>query len=278
MCSLLDTSVVIYLSNTTLCELKQAKIFQPLKDENLAALDRASSVNVCEARGAPLKGVHVETRAGILHHYGIPPEMVLRPVAGPWRNGDLILSFLGMTSLFLGMICCPGRKPKFSILDSHYKGGVGSIRHRTQSSGDGQRSMSIGSRSRTVVGHMVLKITEIVGFTLLEPGSSSMYPSETRRRSFAHAFIMVVFSFRGSRRHVAFGNLERHVTLASFRSTSGYVARKSGSKVPGAVDPEPSLEPESRARKLESRTWKFGFLFWVSSSGNGSSPASFIWF
>ncbi|KAL0802833.1 hypothetical protein Bca101_058009 [Brassica carinata] len=105
MCSLLDTSVVIYLSNTTLCELKQAKvsgkcyqksacvhlcggdevifsvsgrhayIFQPLKDENLAALDRASSVNVCEARGAPLKGVHVETRAGILHHYGIPPEM-----------------------------------------------------------------------------------------------------------------------------------------------------------------------------------------------------------
>ncbi|KAL0702691.1 hypothetical protein Bca4012_058813 [Brassica carinata] len=54
---------------------RHAYIFQPLKDENLAALDRASSVNVCEARGAPLKGVHVETRAGILHHYGIPPEM-----------------------------------------------------------------------------------------------------------------------------------------------------------------------------------------------------------
>ncbi|KAL0845750.1 hypothetical protein Bca101_018996 [Brassica carinata] len=39
-------------------------IFQPLKDEYLAAPDRASSVSVCEARGAPLKGVHVETRAG----------------------------------------------------------------------------------------------------------------------------------------------------------------------------------------------------------------------
>ncbi|KAL0717050.1 hypothetical protein Bca4012_066372 [Brassica carinata] len=40
------------------------EIFQPLKDENLAAPDRASSVNVCEARGAPLKGFQVETRAG----------------------------------------------------------------------------------------------------------------------------------------------------------------------------------------------------------------------
>ncbi|KAF8075541.1 hypothetical protein N665_1087s0010 [Sinapis alba] len=43
---------------------RHAYIFQPLKDENLAAPDRASSVSVCEARGAPLKGVHVETRAG----------------------------------------------------------------------------------------------------------------------------------------------------------------------------------------------------------------------
>ncbi|CAG7881763.1 unnamed protein product [Brassica rapa] len=44
---------------------RHAYIFQPLKDENLAAApDRASSVSVCEARGAPLKGVHVETRAG----------------------------------------------------------------------------------------------------------------------------------------------------------------------------------------------------------------------
>ncbi|KAL0713316.1 hypothetical protein Bca4012_020294 [Brassica carinata] len=73
---------------------------------------------------------------------------------------------------------------------------------------------------------------------------------------------MVVSSFRGSRRHVAIGILERHVTLASFRSTSGYVARKSGSKVIGALDQEPGLEPESRARKLESGTRKFGFLFW----------------
>ncbi|KAJ0250133.1 hypothetical protein HA466_0143250 [Hirschfeldia incana] len=43
---------------------RHAYIFQPLKDENLAAPDRASSVSVCEARGSPLKGVHVETRAG----------------------------------------------------------------------------------------------------------------------------------------------------------------------------------------------------------------------
>ncbi|KAF3536409.1 hypothetical protein F2Q69_00021483 [Brassica cretica] len=43
---------------------RHAYIFQPLKDENLAAPDKASSVNLCEARVAPLKGVHVETRAG----------------------------------------------------------------------------------------------------------------------------------------------------------------------------------------------------------------------
>ncbi|CAN8237774.1 unnamed protein product [Cochlearia groenlandica] len=43
---------------------KHAYIFQPLKDENLAAPDRASSLSICEARGAPLKGFHVETRAG----------------------------------------------------------------------------------------------------------------------------------------------------------------------------------------------------------------------
>ncbi|KAL0730268.1 hypothetical protein Bca4012_026361 [Brassica carinata] len=93
--------------------------------------------------------------------------------------------------------------------------------------------------------------------------------------SFALAFIVVVSSFRGSRRHVAFGNLERHVALASFRSTSGYVSRKSGSKMIRIVDPEPGLEPESRARKLESGTWEFGFLFRESSSGNGSSPTFF---
>ncbi|RID75576.1 hypothetical protein BRARA_B02612 [Brassica rapa] len=39
---------------------RHAYIFQPLKDENLAAPDKASSVNLCEARGAP----HLETRAG----------------------------------------------------------------------------------------------------------------------------------------------------------------------------------------------------------------------
>ncbi|KFK30845.1 hypothetical protein AALP_AA6G033000, partial [Arabis alpina] len=43
---------------------KHAYIFQPLKDENLAAPDRASSLSICEAQGSPLKGVHVETRAG----------------------------------------------------------------------------------------------------------------------------------------------------------------------------------------------------------------------
>ncbi|KAL1225140.1 ATPase family AAA domain-containing protein FIGL1 [Cardamine amara subsp. amara] len=43
---------------------KHSYIFQPLKDENLAAPDRASSLSICETRGAPLKGVHVETRAG----------------------------------------------------------------------------------------------------------------------------------------------------------------------------------------------------------------------
>ncbi|KAL0854281.1 hypothetical protein Bca101_059433 [Brassica carinata] len=96
--------------------------------------------------------------------------------------------------------------------------------------------------------------------------------------SFGPAFIVVVSSFRGSGRQVAFGNLERHVALASFRSTSSYVSGKSGSKMIGAVDPLPGLELESRARKLKSGTWKFGFLFWVSSSGNGSSPTSFIWF
>ncbi|KAL0800650.1 hypothetical protein Bca101_055825 [Brassica carinata] len=40
------------------------EIFQPLKDENLAAPDRASSVSIFEAQSAPLKGLHVETRAG----------------------------------------------------------------------------------------------------------------------------------------------------------------------------------------------------------------------
>nr|VDD41387.1 unnamed protein product [Brassica oleracea] len=44
---------------------KHAYIFQPLKDENLAAPDRASSVSIFEAQSAaPLKGLHVETRAG----------------------------------------------------------------------------------------------------------------------------------------------------------------------------------------------------------------------
>ncbi|XP_010429750.1 PREDICTED: uncharacterized protein LOC104714166 isoform X1 [Camelina sativa] len=43
---------------------KHSYIFQPIKDENLAAPDRSSSLNICEARGSPLKGVHVETRAG----------------------------------------------------------------------------------------------------------------------------------------------------------------------------------------------------------------------
>ncbi|XP_023635759.1 uncharacterized protein LOC17884288 isoform X2 [Capsella rubella] len=43
---------------------KHSYIFQPVKDENLAAPDRSTSLNICEARGAPLKGVHVETRAG----------------------------------------------------------------------------------------------------------------------------------------------------------------------------------------------------------------------
>ncbi|KAL0713318.1 hypothetical protein Bca4012_020296 [Brassica carinata] len=105
-----------------------------------------------------------------------------------------------------------------------------------------------------------------------------MLPLGLTLSSFAPTFIVVVSSFRGSRRHVVFGNLERHVTLASFRSASGYVAWKSGSKMIGAVYLQPGLEPESRARAPESGTWKFGFLFWVSSSGNGSSPATFIWF
>ncbi|KAJ0245228.1 AAA-type ATPase family protein [Hirschfeldia incana] len=44
---------------------KHAYIFQPLKDENLAAPDRASSLSIFEAQSsAPLKGLHVETRAG----------------------------------------------------------------------------------------------------------------------------------------------------------------------------------------------------------------------
>ncbi|CAH8305318.1 unnamed protein product [Eruca vesicaria subsp. sativa] len=43
---------------------KHAYIFQPLKDENLAAPDRASSLSIFEAQSAPLKGIHVETRAG----------------------------------------------------------------------------------------------------------------------------------------------------------------------------------------------------------------------
>ncbi|EOA36786.1 hypothetical protein CARUB_v100081070mg, partial [Capsella rubella] len=43
---------------------KHAYIFQPLKDENLAASDRASSLSFFENQSAPLKGLHVETRAG----------------------------------------------------------------------------------------------------------------------------------------------------------------------------------------------------------------------
>ncbi|KAG7595622.1 AAA+ ATPase domain [Arabidopsis suecica] len=43
---------------------KHAYIFQPLKDENLATPDRASSLSIFEAQSAPLKGLHVETRAG----------------------------------------------------------------------------------------------------------------------------------------------------------------------------------------------------------------------
>ncbi|AEE27492.1 AAA-type ATPase family protein [Arabidopsis thaliana] len=42
---------------------KHAYIFQPLKDENLAAPDRTSSLSLFEAQSAPLKGLHVETRA-----------------------------------------------------------------------------------------------------------------------------------------------------------------------------------------------------------------------
>lgn len=44
--------------------LTSVQIFQPLKDENLAAPDRASSLSIFEAQSAPLKGLHVETRAG----------------------------------------------------------------------------------------------------------------------------------------------------------------------------------------------------------------------
>lgn len=44
--------------------LTSVQIFQPLKDENLAAPDRASSLSIFEAQSAPLKGFHVETRAG----------------------------------------------------------------------------------------------------------------------------------------------------------------------------------------------------------------------
>ncbi|KAL0802376.1 hypothetical protein Bca101_057552 [Brassica carinata] len=76
----------------------------------------------------------------------------------------------------------------------------------------------------------------ISGVYPAENASSHRLLSSTADYSFAPAFIMVVSSFRGSRRHVAFGNLKRHVTLASIRSTPGYVARKSGSKVIGAVD------------------------------------------
>ncbi|KFK42647.1 hypothetical protein AALP_AA1G022100 [Arabis alpina] len=43
---------------------KHAYIFQPLKDENPAVPDRASSLSIFEAQSAPLKGLHVETRAG----------------------------------------------------------------------------------------------------------------------------------------------------------------------------------------------------------------------
>lgn len=44
--------------------LTSVKIFQPLKDGNLTASDRASSLSIFEAQSAPLKGLHVETRAG----------------------------------------------------------------------------------------------------------------------------------------------------------------------------------------------------------------------
>ncbi|KAL1216574.1 ATPase family AAA domain-containing protein FIGL1 [Cardamine amara subsp. amara] len=43
---------------------KHAYIFQPLKDENLATPDRVSSLSIFEAQSTPLKGFHVETRAG----------------------------------------------------------------------------------------------------------------------------------------------------------------------------------------------------------------------
>lgn len=43
--------------------LTSVQIFQPLKDENLAAPDRTSSLSLFEAQSAPLKGLHVETRA-----------------------------------------------------------------------------------------------------------------------------------------------------------------------------------------------------------------------
>ncbi|KAJ0235702.1 AAA-type ATPase family protein [Hirschfeldia incana] len=42
---------------------KHAYIIQPLKDENLATPDRASSLGIFEEQSAPLKGLHVETRA-----------------------------------------------------------------------------------------------------------------------------------------------------------------------------------------------------------------------
>ncbi|KAF3593952.1 hypothetical protein DY000_02020530 [Brassica cretica] len=194
-------------------------------------------------------------------------------------------------------------------------------------------SRSIGQLcgNRTFVGRAVLKIIrnivlkflnvtsrnmEVVGFTLLEPGSSGIYPTKTRRRrpeskltrtqewtgsgarpvvwiagvdpaknasshglafstayydmsfsdffwllsaptwvSHSQRFIMSfdeaskLFSAPAWANHsqphfpllsswsclpLSLGNLEKHVALASFRSISGYIATKSGSKVVGA--------------------------------------------
>ncbi|KAF3542127.1 hypothetical protein F2Q69_00022383 [Brassica cretica] len=142
------------------------------------------------------------------------------------------------------------------------------IQRRTLSSGDGPLSMLIGcgqlSRLRLLLPwslsgtlcwsqvfpfcHVGCIFSKSVDYRdiLLRPGGSGIYPPETwRRRSMTRC----------------------SCSLPPLGGISGYMARKSGSKVVGTLDPEPgSWDPEPG-------TQRFGFSFWMNGGRAAVFPA-----
>ncbi|KAL0846964.1 hypothetical protein Bca101_020210 [Brassica carinata] len=112
-------------------------------------------------------GLYLDLWQGNIQHVCLvvsAPGGCIKSHPGVWRLDGFFVQGRG------GRMNFSSRDLEFLFCCLEPEGGVGSIRHRTLSSGDGPRSMSIGCRPRTVVGHMILKITGIMGFTLLEPG------------------------------------------------------------------------------------------------------------